>query len=266
MRIIRFAKPPESKGPQYDSTSQYSYGIIEGDQVSEIRENFEGICKGSITYSGKTLPLKELSVLAPCNPSKIVCLGLNYRSHAAEMGLALPDSPILFIKPSTAVISHNTAIKLPPQSRRVDYEAELGVVIGARASNVPKKDSLDYIFGYTCANDVTARDLQPKEGQWTYAKGFDTFAPIGPWIETDVKDPESLTVKGILNGKEVQSAPTSDHIFSVAEIVSFISSCMTLLPGDIIMTGTPSGIGPMNSGDTFEVAISGVGNLLNYVN
>ena len=265
MRIIRFAKPSADNNPQHKYSSQYSYGVIEGDRVSEVREGLEDIHRASFSYTGSTYSLQELKILAPSTPSKIVCLGLNYKSHAAEMGLALPEAPILFIKPSTALISHNESIKYPLQSRRVDYEAELGIVIGAKAYNIAENDSYDYILGYTCANDVTARDLQPKDGQWTYAKGFDTFAPVGPWIETEVKDPENLTVRGLLNGKEVQSAPTSDHIFPVAEIISFISSCMSLLPGDIIMTGTPSGIGPMKPGDTFEVEISGVGKLLNYV-
>ncbi len=241
------------------------YGVTDGEYVSEVAGGIDDLHSGDIVFTGRRFLLDELKILSPCTPSKIVCLGLNYKGHAAEMKLALPDSPILFLKPSTAVIAHNEAIVYPRQSRRVDYEAELGVVIGRRACCVLPEDSLDYVLGYTCANDVTARDLQPKDGQWTYAKGFDTFAPVGPWIETGIKNPENLWVKGFLNGREVQSVSTSDHIFPVAEIIAFVSSCMTLLPGDLIMTGTPSGIGPMRPGDFFEVEISGIGKLKSYV-
>jgi 2-keto-4-pentenoate hydratase/2-oxohepta-3-ene-1,7-dioic acid hydratase in catechol pathway len=169
------------------------------------------------------------------------------------------------MKPSTAVIGPEESIHYPTQSNRVDYEAELAVVIGRSAYRVEADEALDYVFGYTCANDVTARDKQPAKGQWTYAKGFDTFCPLGPVIETAIDDPESLILKGYLNGDLVQETSTGDHVFTVARIIEFVSGCMTLLPGDVIMTGTPSGIGPLNPGDQFTVEIDKVGSLNNRV-
>lgn len=240
-------------------------GIVKNDTVLEINGSPESFMCGEYNFTGCEYSRSDLKLLSPCEPSKVICLGLNYRSHAQEMKLPVPSQPIMFIKPSTAVIAHGESIKCPPQSRRVDYEAELGVVIGKKASRVKNVQALDYVLGYTCANDVTARDLQPKDGQWTYAKGFDTFSPLGPWIETDIEDPEKLEVRGYLNGVQVQSAPTADHIFPVSHLIEFISSCMTLLPGDVIMTGTPSGIGPLKPGDTFEVEVTGVGRLGNIV-
>jgi len=240
-----------------------AYGVLENKKIQPVTGDFQAIARGEFARTGKFCSLMDVSLLAPCLPSKVICLGLNYRGHAAEMNLELPREPIIFMKPSTAVIGSGQDIIHPPQSRRVDYEAELGVVMGARARKVSPEEALDYVLGYTCANDVTARDLQPKDGQWAYAKGFDTFAPLGPWIETSVPNPDNLQLKGYLNGELVQSTSTTDHIFPVARLLSYISACMTLLPGDVIMTGTPPGIGPMQAGDVFEIDIEGIGKLGN---
>ncbi len=248
---------------RYMVNNQVKYGIMDGQELREINEPNGDWELKEITESGPAVGTSEVKMLAPCTPSKIICLGLNYRSHAEELNLALPEKPILFMKPSTTVIGPDQFILYPPQSKRVDYEAELGVVIGRRAYRVERSEALDYILGYTCANDVTARDKQPPDGQWTYAKSFDTFCPLGPVIETEIKDPESLTVTGLLNGRMVQQAPTADHLFNVAEIIEYVSGCMTLLPGDVIMTGTPSGIGPFEPEDEFEVKIDGIGSLKN---
>jgi 4-hydroxyphenylacetate degradation bifunctional isomerase/decarboxylase decarboxylase subunit len=204
-------------------------------------------------------------MLPPVLPGKIVAVGLNYRDHAQEMGIEIPQEPILFMKPSTSVIGHLDAIRYPAQSTRVDYEAELAVVIGKECKDVKAAHSRDYILGYTCFNDVTARDLQAKDGQWTRAKSFDTFAPIGPWIVTDLEDPHNLTVRAYLNGELKQSSNTSNLIFTVYELIEFISHVMTLNPGDVIATGTPSGIGPMNIGDEVAIEIQGIGILENKV-
>jgi 2-keto-4-pentenoate hydratase/2-oxohepta-3-ene-1,7-dioic acid hydratase in catechol pathway len=241
------------------------YGKLRDDTVLEVEEPGSDWCGAEFKETGRSYGLSGVKLLSPCLPSKVICLGLNYRSHAEEMKLSLPKVPILFLKPSTSIIGPGEAIIYPPQSRRVDYEAELGVVIGRKAHRVSKADALNYVFGYTCANDVTARDKQPADGQWTYAKSFDTFCPLGPAIETVIDDPESLTVRGFLNGKQVQEASTSDHHFTVADIIEFASGCMTLLPGDVIITGTPSGIGPLAVGDRFEVSIEGIGSLVNHV-
>ena len=216
-------------------------------------------------YSGESHDLGDVRLLAPCEPSKIVCLGVNYRSHAEETGLPIPAQPLIFLKPSTAVIGPEDNIVLPPLTpRRVDYEAELGVVIGRRAKAVSPDRAKDFVLGYTCFNDVSERHAQKGDGQWTRAKSYDTFAPIGPWVETDL-DPGSLLVESRLNGELRQSARTSDLIFAIPEVISFISAVMTLLPGDVIATGTPSGIGRMSPGDVVEVSVEGVGVLKNYV-
>ena len=193
-----------------------------------------------------------------------MAVGLNYRGHAAELNNPLPDEPLIFLKPATAVIGTEDNIIYPPSSSRVDYEGELGVVIRKTAWRVSIEDALDYVLGYTCFNDVTARDLQNRDGQWTRAKGFDTFAAIGPCIETEL-DPGNVIVETYLNGELKQRGNTNDLIFAVPRMVSFISNVMTLLPGDIIATGTPSGIGPMSAGDTVEVKIAPIGTLRNYV-
>jgi 2-keto-4-pentenoate hydratase/2-oxohepta-3-ene-1,7-dioic acid hydratase in catechol pathway len=236
------------------------YGIVSGDTVREI----SGDIFAAYRLLDVNLRLSELKVLAPCVPSKIVAVGLNYRTHAAEVKMELPQEPILFLKPSTAVIGPEETILYPAMAKRVDYEGELGVVIGKKCQAVSVEQAPDYILGYTCINDVTARDLQKKDGQWTRAKGFDTFAPLGPFIETEL-DPSDLRIETFLNQENKQSASTSDLIFPVPYLVSFISRVMTLLPGDVIATGTPEGIGPMRPGDLVEVSIEGIGILRNRV-
>lgn len=210
----------------------------------------------------------ELSIarlLPPCEPSKIVCLGLNYRDHAEEMGFSIPAEPILFLKPPSSIIGHGEAIAYPEQSQRVDYEAELAVVIARRIRKISPDEALDSLLGYTCLNDVTARDLQAKDGQWTRAKSFDTFAPLGPWIETAIADPHCLNIRLSVNGEVKQSSNTRHLIFSIPEIVAYISGIMTLEPFDVIATGTPSGIGPLNRGDVVCVEIQDIGVLENRV-
>jgi len=206
--------------------------------------------------------LKDVQLLPPSEPTKIVAVGLNYRDHAEELRLSLPEEPLIFMKPSSSVIGPGDPIVLPPQSARVDFEAELGIVIGKTACRVSRENASEYILGFTCLNDVTARDLQSKDGQWTRAKGFDTFCPVGPWVETQI-DPFDLQIELYLNGELKQKSRTSNLIFDAYRLVEFISGIMTLFAGDIIATGTPSGIGPMVAGDTVEVRIEGIGSLIN---
>ena len=201
-------------------------------------------------------------VMSPVMPSKIVCIGLNYKDHAAEQGKPLPAEPLIFLKPSSAVINPGEAIELPVGVGRVDYESELAVVIGRRATKVSEDAALSHVLGLTCLNDVTARDLQKKDGRYTRAKGFDTFCPLGPAIETEF-DVASATLETRRNGEVAQRAPLTDMIHSVADIIAFASAAFTLLPGDVILTGTPSGVGPFVAGDTIEVEISGLGTLRN---
>jgi 2-keto-4-pentenoate hydratase/2-oxohepta-3-ene-1,7-dioic acid hydratase in catechol pathway len=216
---------------------------------------------------GDPLPVAAVRLLAPAEPSKIVAVGKSYREHIAELdkNSEIPANPIIFIKPPTCVNGPDCPIIMPPasMSQRIDYEGELALVISRTARNVKAAEALDYVLGYTCFNDVTARDLQKKDGQWTRAKGFDSFAPIGP-VVTDEVDPENLHICTRLNGKIVQDASTSQLIWPVRELIAFISGVMTLLPGDVISTGTPSGIGPMQDGDEVEVSIEGIGDLKNW--
>ena len=216
---------------------------------------------------GEEIPSSGHRLLAPVSPSKIVCVGLNYKDHAAEQNKPLPPEPLLFIKPSTSVIGPGDAIVLPDGVGRVDHEAEMAIVIGRRASRVPEASALDYVLGVTCVNDVTARELQNKGAGYTRAKGFDTFAPVGPCIAVglDYTAPAGLTVTGAVNGTVRQSSSTRELIFSIPMLVAYISTNMTLLPGDIISTGTPSGIGPLAPGDTVTVTVEGVGDLTNTV-
>jgi 2-keto-4-pentenoate hydratase/2-oxohepta-3-ene-1,7-dioic acid hydratase in catechol pathway len=225
-----------------------------GDQI------FGGYRTGSEVPGG----LAGLQVLAPVRPSKLVCIGLNYRDHAAEMRKALPAEPMLFLKPSTTVLDPGQPILLPPGVGRVDHEAELAVVIGQRAHRVPRARAWDYILGITCVNDVTARDIQNKEVQYTRAKGFDTFAPIGPCIAVGTST-EARGVEGWVNGERRQSSSTDQLIFAVDQLVEYITFVMTLEPGDVISTGTPSGVGPLRHGDTVTVKVEGVGELTNPV-
>jgi 2-keto-4-pentenoate hydratase/2-oxohepta-3-ene-1,7-dioic acid hydratase in catechol pathway len=213
--------------------------------------------------SEASIPLAEAQLLCPTVPTKVVCVGLNYRTHAAEMDFKLPVEPVIFLKPSTAVMGPHQPIALPPGVGRVDHEAELAVVIGRRTHRVSVDAAVDHVLGFTCGNDVTARDLQKVDGQWTRAKSFDTFCPLGPWVAN--VDPSDLLVECLVNGEVRQSARTSDMIFGVFEIVSFVSHVMTLVPGDVILTGTPGGIGPISAGDSVEVRIEGIGSLVNPV-
>ena len=216
---------------------------------------------------GAAVPASGQRVLAPIMPSKIVAVGLNYKDHAAEVKKPLPAEPLLFLKPSTAVIGPGDSIVIPDGAGRIDHEAEMGVVIGSTARAVPERDASKYVFGITCVNDVTARELQAKDIQYTRAKGFDTFAPVGPCIATDLPfdSASGLTVEGWVNGTRRQFSSTRELIFPVAKLVAFISAIMTLLPGDIITTGTPSGIGPLSSGDRVTIKVEGVGELTNPV-
>ncbi len=249
MKIVRFTAEHKTK-----------YGILNGELVQVIEDKPFRYLKPTDHY----YQLSEVKLLPPCTPSKIVALGLNYRSHAKEFNAPLPNAPLIFLKPSTAVIGPDADIVYPASSTRVDYEGELAVVIKKPVWRVSIEDALDYVLGYTCFNDVTTRDLQAKDKQWTRAKSFDTFAPIGPCIQTEL-DPGNVYVETYLNGELKQRGNTSDLIFTVPELINFISNVMTLLPGDIIATGTPSGIGPMYPGDTVEIKIEPIGTLRNYV-
>lgn len=249
MRFVRFTRG-----------GKVSYGLWEGEGIRGVR----GDPMDSWEPTEEVVPQEGARLLAPCMPSKVVALGLNYKDHAEETKMAIPGEPLLFLKPSTSVIGPGEPIVIPPMSKRVDYEAELAVVIRRAAKDISPEEADAFIWGYTCLNDVTARDLQGRDGQWTRAKGFDTFCPIGPWVVTGL-DPSSLTIEGILNGEVRQRSSTSQLVFSVPEIVSFVSRIMTLLPGDVIATGTPSGIGPLKRGDVFQVRIQGIGVLENPV-
>ena len=214
--------------------------------------------------TGETVPLDDVHLLAPVLPSKLVCVGKNYAAHAAEFGMDVPEEPLLFLKPSTAVIGPGDPIQLLPISRRIDYEGELAVVIGRIARDVRAEDAGKYILGYSCANDVTLRDLQKTDDQWARAKGFDGSCPLGPWIETDL-DPTDVVVRTRLNGEVRQQASTTDMVFGVATLLEYITAFMTLLPGDAILTGTPEGVGALADGDVVEVEVEGVGVLRNGV-
>ncbi len=239
---------------------RWKYGLLATRGVTPLR----GSIFSRHEEAGPPVPLRKVRLGPPCLPSKIIAVGVNYRGHAREMGHDLPEVPKLFLKPPSAVIGPEEVIVCPSMSERVDFEAELAVVMGRRTRGVSVERALRHVLGYTCFNDVTARDLQRRDGQWTRAKSFDTFAPLGPAIVTDL-DPSILVVESYLNGRRRQSAPVSDLLFSVPELVSFISRVMTLFPGDVIATGTPAGIGPLSPGDEIEIRIEGVGRLRNTV-
>ena len=245
---------------RYQDGANTHWGIVEGNVLRQM----EGDPFGHFRSGTRTKRIEDVRLLSPCLPSKIVAVGLNYRDHAEEMKLALPSEPLLFLKPSTSVIGPDEPIVYPTSVDRVDYEAELAVVMRKVAKAVSAEAAADTILGYTCLNDVTARNLQKKDGQWTRSKGFDTFAPMGPWIETEI-DPSHLEISSYLNGTRQQHSNTTQLIFSPLQLVSFISHIMTLLPGDVIATGTPSGIGPMAVGDRIDVVIDGIGTLSNTI-
>jgi len=214
--------------------------------------------------TGELLARPDTHLLCPVEPSKIVCVGRNYAAHAKELGHEVPKEPLLFLKPPSSLLAHGEMIALPAQSERVEHEAEIGVVIGRRVRDATEREAREAIFGFTCVNDVTARDLQRRDVQFTRAKGFDTFCPVGPWIETE-RDPGELTIVGRVNGSERQRAHTRDMVFPIPELVRFISSIMTLEPGDLIATGTPEGVGPLIAQDIVEIEIEGLGTLINVV-
>jgi 2-keto-4-pentenoate hydratase/2-oxohepta-3-ene-1,7-dioic acid hydratase in catechol pathway len=256
MRIVRFT-PSEKSGIGTDP----HYGVL--NDKDELL-----VLKGDPLYTGiipteTKINLADVKVLAPVLPrSKVVAIGKNYADHAAEMNSAVPDEPIIFLKPNTAVIGPEETIQWPRMADRIDFEGELAIVIGRICKDVPVERYNDVIFGYTIANDVTARNLQTKDGQWTRAKGFDTFCPLGPWIETDfVPGSQQITTK--VNGEVKQSEPLSSLIFKVPEIIAFVTQVMTLLPGDVILTGTPAGIGPIPEKGEVAITIEGIGTLVN---
>ena len=238
-----------------------SFGVVEGETVVAI----DGHPFGEINRTDQRWALADVRLLSPILPSKVVCVGRNYADHAAEHGSEVPKEPLLFLKPSTAVIGPHDAIRLPAQSKQVEHEAELAVVIGASgARRVDRAAASSTIFGYTCANDVTARDLQRSDGQWTRAKGFDSFCPLGPWIDTSV-DVSDAEVRCEVNEEVRQLGRTKDMVFDVPTLISYVSHIMTLLPGDVILTGTPAGVSPLHSGEVVTVRIEGLGELRNPV-
>jgi 2-keto-4-pentenoate hydratase/2-oxohepta-3-ene-1,7-dioic acid hydratase in catechol pathway len=235
-------------------------GVVEGDGVRALAGTFFD----NPLPSGEEVPLDDVRLLAPILPSKVVCVGKNYAAHASEFGGEVPEEPLVFLKPSTSVSGPGDPIPLLPISHRVDYEGELAVVIGRIARNVRSEEAFRYILGYTCGNDVTLRDLQKKDDQWARAKGFDGSCPLGPWIQTEL-DPIDVHLETRVNGVVRQSATTSDMVFGVATIIEFVTEFMTLLPGDVIMTGTPEGVGKLEPGDKVEVEVDGIGVLMNPV-
>jgi 2-keto-4-pentenoate hydratase/2-oxohepta-3-ene-1,7-dioic acid hydratase in catechol pathway len=250
MRLIRYQAKKEPA----------QYGWVSNDKVGRI----DGSPFGEFQRLEATFPIESVQLHAPIQPGKIICVGRNYSEHIKEQKAETPETPLLFLKPPSAVIGPIQTIILPPQSEQVDHEAELVVVIGKRGRWIQPSDAFSYIYGYTIGNDVTARDLQRRDGQWTRSKGFDTFCPLGPWVETEF-DPTDAMISCHVNGELRQMASTHDMIFHVDQIIAFASSIMTLEPGDVIMTGTPAGISPLHPGDVVEVTIEGLGKLHNPV-
>lgn len=250
MLICRFAGP---SGP--------AYGLIENDVVYQLSGDVFG---ESFRPGDRVGAVSDVKLLAPVVPGKIVCIGRNYAAHAAERGEEVPTEPLIFLKPPSAVIGPGDAVELLPDVGLVHHESELVVVIGRRGRFIPEPQALDFVLGYTCANDVSARDYQAKDGQWTRAKGFDTFCPLGPWINTDL-DSADLAVACTVNGQPRQSGRTSQLVFKVPHLIAHISKIMTLEPGDLILTGTPSGVGPIVPGDEVVVEVEGIGQLQNPV-
>ena len=252
-----------------------AYGVVEGESgqpqtISELHGHPFGIDPAGVRLTGQRYPLAEVRLLAPVLPSKVVAVGRNYAGHVREMRKLsgppeLPQEPVLFLKPSTSVTGPGDRIAYPVKlTDRVDYEGELAVIIGRLCRDVPKERAEDVIFGYTCANDVTARDLQLRDGQWTRAKGFDTFCPLGPWMETGT-DPSDLGITTTVNGEVRQHARTRELLWDVPSLIEYVSAVMTLLPGDVLLTGTPEGVGPLADGDEVAVTIESIGTLTNKV-
>lgn len=254
MRFIRYihGKQPPRSGWILSQGGELIVGPIEGSLFNEFRR------------LEADQPLNSVRLLPPVLPGKIICVGRNYVAHAKEHNAEVPEVPLLFLKPPSALIGPLDKIILPPQSQQVEHEAELVVVIGKRGRWIAPEEAMNHVLGYTIGNDVTARDLQRRDGQWTRGKGFDTFCPIGPWIETDF-DPADGVITCYVNGEMRQMASTRDMVFSVRQLIAFASSIMTLEPGDLLMTGTPSGVAPLLPGDVIEVTIEGLGTLRNSV-
>ncbi|WP_211116262.1 fumarylacetoacetate hydrolase family protein [Glycomyces buryatensis] len=252
MRIARIAHP-----------NGMSFALLEGEGPGATAAEIDGHPFAQVALTGQRWALEDVRLLAPILPSKVVCVGRNYAEHAAELGNEVPKEPLLFLKPSTSVIGPGEAIRLPAISDQVEHEAELAIVIGLPgARNADKVAAATAIYGYTCANDVTARDLQQQDVQFTRAKGFDSFCPLGPWIETDL-DPVDAEVRCEVNGEVRQLGSTKDMIFDPATLVSYISQVMTLMPGDVVLTGTPAGVGSFQGGETVSVSVAGIGTLSN---
>lgn len=254
-RYIRFALSKDAE----PTTTHGLYGILDGDQVIETGNLF-----------GKTFAedhkLASVRLLPPVLPSKIICVGRNYVDHAKELGNDVPTEPLIFLKPPSSLITDGDSIVYPPQSSRVDFEGEIGLIIGKRGRNIAAADAMNHIFGYTCVNDITARDLQKKDGQWTRGKGFDTFCSVGPWmVAKEDFDLTKTTLRSRLNGELKQEGVAAQMIFDLGAIIAFVSSFLTLEPGDLIATGTPAGVGPMQPGDQISIEIEGLGTLTNSV-
>ena len=250
MKIARFSNGAEPR-----------FGIVDGPELVVLKGH--PLAAGYDT-TGERIPLKDVKLLAPTIPSKIVCIGKNFADHAAEIGEEVTAEPLIFFKPSSAIIGHGDAIVIPPQSKQVELEAELTLVIGKLAKNVEPKDAMDYVWGFTIANDVTARDLQFNDGQWARSKAFDTFCPLGPWIETEFV-PDSQVIESRINGETRQNVAISKMTHNIPDIVSYVSKNFTLLPGDIILTGSPAGISAISAGDVLECEVEGIGILSNHV-
>lgn len=259
MRIARFVHPGNA----------LVWGTVEGPAgaardaltVAEIKEH----PFGAIEFTGNRWALPDVRLVAPILPSKVIAIGKNYADHVKEMGGdAPPTTPVIFLKPSTSVIGDGDPIRIPPGSTNVHHEAEIAIVISKPACDVPRERAMEHVLGYTCANDVTERDQQAGDGQWTRAKGYDSFCPIGPWIET-VLDPSALAVRALVNGELRQDGNTRDLVQDVPALIAFMSNVMTLLPGDVILTGTPAGVGPIKPGDRVDIEIEGIGTLSNPV-
>jgi 2-keto-4-pentenoate hydratase/2-oxohepta-3-ene-1,7-dioic acid hydratase in catechol pathway len=249
MRIVRFRASGKTR-----------YGVLEGSHIVE----YAGTPYGTFRKARKKYPLRQTVLLSPVVPTKIVAVGLNYRDRAEEMNLPIPPEPIIFLKPLSSLCGPDDPIVSGPQAGRIDYEAELAVVIKKRCRHIPPERAREHILGYTCLNDVTARDLQARDGQWIRAKGFDSFCPVGPCIATDI-DPNGVDIETYVNGEKRQASNTKYLISPVEDVVARVSAVMTLLPGDVIATGTPAGTGPMRPGDKVEVRIAGIGSLKNPV-
>ncbi len=251
MRIARFTPP--AGGPA-------AYGQVEGEGSDAVVVQLEGSPFDGIRQTGERTPLSSVTLLAPVEPSKVLAFGRNYAEHAKELGNEVPEIPIVFLKPSTAVVGPDAEVEYPALTSDLHYEGELAVVIGRRCKAVPAADVGDVVFGFTVANDLTMRDIQKSEGQWTRGKGFDGACPLGPWVETDL-DPSALSLRSSVNGELRQDGTTADMLRNVAECVSWVSQAMTLLPGDVVLTGTPAGVGSLQRGDEVAVTIEGIGTL-----